>query len=132
MRKCREHGVPRKLKLATLQEVDSLPRPWHFEFWVTVPDDLPFSLSHVDDDVSKLNNNNNNNSSNIEIVINDRQNLAVAKSEPIAIESTKPRQLFMTDYFQTTEEAQEVVLPSPAKSRLREKPLSLHKIAFDL
>jgi hypothetical protein len=55
--------------------VDRLPRPWHFEFWLTIPDDLPFSLCHIDDDDDNNNNSNgynNNNNNNIEIVFNDQ------------------------------------------------------------
>ena len=118
MRKWREHGVLRKLKLATLNEVHQLPRPWHFEFWQTVPDDLPFTLTHLDDDI---NNNNSttttNNNIEIEIVIGNQMECLV-RSEPISIESPKPRQLYLSEYFETTEtEDQEIVLPSPSRSR---------------
>jgi hypothetical protein len=117
LRKFREHGVARKLKLASLSEVSDLPRPWHFEFWQTIPDDLPFTLSHLGqprDDFNNTNSNNNNN--RIEIVISDQNE---NKSEPIEIGSPKsgPAQMFMSKYYQTTNEAQEVTLPSPSRSR---------------
>jgi hypothetical protein len=39
-----------------------------------------------------------------------------AKSRPVDIEPERPR-LLVTEYFETTDEDQEVTLPSPARSR---------------
>ena len=49
LRKLRECGLPRKIKLHQLQDIDSLPKPWHHQFWESMPTDetLPFSLSCV-------------------------------------------------------------------------------------
>ena len=33
LRRHRELGLPRKLVLSTLEDRDSLPNPWNFEFW---------------------------------------------------------------------------------------------------
>ena len=33
LRRHRELGMPRKLILSTLEDRDSLPNPWNFEFW---------------------------------------------------------------------------------------------------
>jgi len=30
-----------------LSELDKLAKPWHYEFWSDIPDDLPFSLVHL-------------------------------------------------------------------------------------
>ncbi len=106
------------MKLASLNEVDQLPRPWHFEFWETIPDDLPFVLSHVGDSRvdCNINNDNCNDSNNVDIVINDQMDTANNKSEPITITVDKPH-LYLTKFFQTTDERQDVTLPSPARSR---------------
>jgi predicted protein tyrosine phosphatase len=49
LRKLRECGVPRKIKLHNLNDIDFLPKPWHYQFWESIPTDetLPFSLSCV-------------------------------------------------------------------------------------
>ena len=49
LRKARECGMSRSIELPSIHELDSLPKPWHFEFWNEIPDDedLPFQLSHM-------------------------------------------------------------------------------------
>ena len=49
LRKLRECGIPRKIKLHQLKDIDFLPKPWHYQFWESMPTDetLPFSLSCV-------------------------------------------------------------------------------------
>ena len=49
LRKFRECGVARKIKLHQLKDIDLLPKPWHYQFWESLPTDetLPFSLSCV-------------------------------------------------------------------------------------
>ncbi len=47
LRKHREHGQARKINLVGLEDLKKLPKPWHFEFWNDIPDDLPFGLTHV-------------------------------------------------------------------------------------
>ena len=49
LRKLRECGIPRKVKLHELKDIDYLPKPWHYQFWESMPTDetLPFSLSCV-------------------------------------------------------------------------------------
>jgi hypothetical protein len=49
LRKLRECGVPRQIKLHQLKDIDLLPKPWHYQFWESMPTDetLPFSLSCV-------------------------------------------------------------------------------------
>ena len=49
LRKLRECGIPRKIKLHQLKDIDQLPKPWHYQFWESMPTDeaLPFSLSCV-------------------------------------------------------------------------------------
>lgn len=44
----REHGLPRRIRLVGLEKLDTLPKPWHYEYWESIPTDevLPFSLSH--------------------------------------------------------------------------------------
>lgn len=55
LRKERLFEIPRKLKLHRLSDLESLPKPWHYEFWDTQPDPdtLPFTLCHMSED-SKL------------------------------------------------------------------------------
>ena len=118
MRKCREHRVSRKLKLATLNEIETLPKPWNFEFWETIPDDLPFNLCHLGETLEDCFNNNNN----IDILINDESRDGLTahemRSRPIEIAHEKHSpHLYMTKLFQTSDERQEVTLPSPARSR---------------
>lgn len=45
LRKERECGIPRSIKLTN--ELCTLPKPWHYEFWNQVPDDLPFGLTNM-------------------------------------------------------------------------------------
>ena len=49
LRKLRECGVPRKIKLHNIKDIDFLPKPWHYQFWESIPTDetLPFNLSCV-------------------------------------------------------------------------------------
>ena len=49
LRKLRECSVPRKITLHKLKDIDLLPKPWHYQFWESIPTDetLPFSLSCV-------------------------------------------------------------------------------------
>jgi hypothetical protein len=44
LRKEREFGLPRSLYLLGLNDLKDLPKPWHYEFWNGIPDDLPFDL----------------------------------------------------------------------------------------
>ena len=30
-----------------LNELEKLAKPWHYEFWSEIPEDLPFSLIHM-------------------------------------------------------------------------------------
>ena len=49
LRKERLFNIPRSIRLFRLSELDSLPKPWHYEFWDADvdADSLPFSLSHL-------------------------------------------------------------------------------------
>lgn len=47
LRKERECGIPRSIHLPSLTELGNLPKPWHYEFWKDIPDDLPFDLSYL-------------------------------------------------------------------------------------
>ena len=38
----------------SLSELDKLAKPWHYEFWSDIPDDLPFSLVHLNPVIPKL------------------------------------------------------------------------------
>ena len=44
LRRERECGIPRSIKLPGLDQLKDLPQPWHREFWNDVPDDLPFNV----------------------------------------------------------------------------------------
>jgi len=119
LRKHREHGISRKLTLATLNEVSTLPKPYHFEFWQTIPDDLPFQLSHIGESefVKTFDETASPQPDKIDkSPIPD--SVFSIKSDPINIHTQplKPH-LLLTNVFQTSEERQEVVLPSPGKSR---------------
>ena len=46
LRKSRELGMKRSLHLPQMGELPRLPKPWHYEFWNEIPDDLPFDLSY--------------------------------------------------------------------------------------
>ena len=47
LRKQRECNIPRNIHLRGLDELEKLAKPWHYEFWSEIPDDLPFSLIHM-------------------------------------------------------------------------------------
>lgn len=47
LRKERECGISRTIHLPSLTELGNLPKPWHYEFWKDIPDDLPFDLSYL-------------------------------------------------------------------------------------
>ena len=49
LRKERLFNIPRSINLYRLSELDSLPKPWHYEFWDADvdTDSLPFNLSHL-------------------------------------------------------------------------------------
>ena len=53
LRKHRECDLPRRIKLRSLSELDKLAKPWHYEFWSDIPDDLPFSLVHLTPQIPK-------------------------------------------------------------------------------
>ena len=53
LRKHRECGLPRRINLKSLSELDKLAKPWHYEFWSDIPDDLPFSLVHLSPQILK-------------------------------------------------------------------------------
>ena len=40
--------------LPKLSDLPDLPKPWHYEFWSDIPDDLPFSLVHLNPVIPKL------------------------------------------------------------------------------
>ncbi|XP_040577973.1 uncharacterized protein [Lepeophtheirus salmonis] len=48
LRKERDYRIPSTIKLFALKDVPNFPKPYHFEFWDTVPhlESLPFILSH--------------------------------------------------------------------------------------
>ena len=46
LRKSRELGIKRSIHLPKMEELPDLPKPWHYEFWNEIPDDLPFDLSY--------------------------------------------------------------------------------------
>ena len=46
LRKSREFGIKRTIHLPKLEEMSTLPKPWHVEFWNDIPEDLPFDLSY--------------------------------------------------------------------------------------
>merc|ERR1739848_572013 len=46
LRKHRECELPRRIHFKSLSDLDKLAKPWHYEFWSDIPDDLPFSLVH--------------------------------------------------------------------------------------
>ena len=48
LRKEREWGIAKSITLPGLNELNTLPKPWHFEFWNGMPDeDLPFQLTYL-------------------------------------------------------------------------------------
>merc|ERR1712115_570195 len=49
LRKERLFNIPRSIRLFRLSELESLPKPWHHEFWDADVDaeSLPFRLSHM-------------------------------------------------------------------------------------
>ena len=46
LRKARELGLKRLITLPKIEDLSTLPKPWHYEFWNEIPDDLPFELSY--------------------------------------------------------------------------------------
>ena len=46
LRKSRELEMKRVIHLPKIEELPVLPKPWHFEFWNEIPEDLPFDLSY--------------------------------------------------------------------------------------
>ena len=54
LRKQRECDLPRRINFYSLSELDKLAKPWHFEFWSDIPDDLPFSLTYLNPVIPKL------------------------------------------------------------------------------
>ena len=50
LRKERECGMARRIRLKGLDSIDDIPKPWHFEFWNGLPTDetLPFTLVPFD------------------------------------------------------------------------------------
>ena len=54
LRKQRECDLPRRINFYSLSELDKLAKPWHFEFWSDIPDDLPFSLTYLNPVIPKI------------------------------------------------------------------------------
>ena len=53
LRKERELGIPRKVKLSTLEDRNRLPLSWHFEFWTpgeVSEEEIGFPLVHIGQD----------------------------------------------------------------------------------
>jgi hypothetical protein len=54
LRKQRECDLPRRINFYSLSELDKLAKPWHFEFWSDIPDDLPFRLTYLNPVMPKI------------------------------------------------------------------------------
>ena len=46
LRKSRELGFKRSIALPKIEKLPMLPKPWHYEFWNEIPQDLPFDLTY--------------------------------------------------------------------------------------
>ncbi|TRY68865.1 hypothetical protein TCAL_05071 [Tigriopus californicus] len=49
LRKFREHGIPRSIKLSTLSDLALLPQSWHYEFWTSpvTEEEIGQPLAHL-------------------------------------------------------------------------------------